>query len=195
MHLTWWAGQYCCSYAMERRSVRCNDGYIREVVGRGAGESIAPIIWDFAPIHYLLNNKIPIYCLPLQYQFSDYLPGFKSGCHRQKIFGLLALKGPPLSVHNNVSACHRQKIFGFERAPSLSLQQCKCLPQAENLWLWKGPSAPLLHSSQSRGLLFQKEKFRQARGGWLKKRFYWLFFRRGWQVEKQLVKVWEGKVN
>ena len=37
--------------------------------GRGA-----PIIWDFAPIHYLLNDKIPIYCLPLQYQFSDYLP-------------------------------------------------------------------------------------------------------------------------
>ena len=58
---------------MERRSVRCNDGYIRKVVGRGAGEAIAPIIWDFAPIHYLLNSKIPIYCLPLQYQFSDYL--------------------------------------------------------------------------------------------------------------------------
>ena len=75
MHLTWWAGGYWCSYAMERRSVRCNDGYIREVVGRGAGEAIVPIIWDFAPIHYLLNNKIPIYCLPLQYQFSDYLPG------------------------------------------------------------------------------------------------------------------------
>ena len=33
-----------------------------------------PIICDFAPIHYLLTDKIPIYCLPLQYQFSDYLP-------------------------------------------------------------------------------------------------------------------------
>ena len=29
----------------------------------------------------------------------------------------LALKEPPLSVYNNVSACRRQKIFGFERAP------------------------------------------------------------------------------
>ena len=37
--------------------------------GRGA-----PIICDFAPINYLLADKIPIYCLPLQYQFSDYLP-------------------------------------------------------------------------------------------------------------------------
>ena len=35
----------------------------------GAGGAFAPpIIWDFAPIHYLLNNKIPIYCLPLQYR-------------------------------------------------------------------------------------------------------------------------------
>ena len=33
-----------------------------------------PIICDFATIHYLLTDKIPIYCLPLQYQFSDYLP-------------------------------------------------------------------------------------------------------------------------
>ena len=31
------------------------------------------MICDFAPIHYLLTDKIPIYCL-LQYQFSDYLP-------------------------------------------------------------------------------------------------------------------------
>ena len=47
----------------------------REVVGGGAGGAIAPpIFWDFAPIHYLLNKKIPIYCLPLQSQFSDYLP-------------------------------------------------------------------------------------------------------------------------
>ena len=61
-------------YVSLLQSVRCNVGYIRKVVGRGAGEAIAPIIWDFAPIHYLLNNKIPIYCLPLQYQFSDYLP-------------------------------------------------------------------------------------------------------------------------
>ena len=37
--------------------------------GRGA-----PIICDFAPINYLLADKIPIYCLPLQYQFSDCLP-------------------------------------------------------------------------------------------------------------------------
>ena len=44
---------------------------IREVVGGGQG---GPIICDFAPIHYLLTDKIPIYCLPLQYQFSDYLP-------------------------------------------------------------------------------------------------------------------------
>ena len=33
-----------------------------------------PIIWDLAPIQYLLNSKIPIYCRPLQCQFSDYLP-------------------------------------------------------------------------------------------------------------------------
>ena len=50
--------------------------FSREVVGGGAGGARAPpIIWDFAPIQYLLNRKIPIYCVPLQYQFSDYLPG------------------------------------------------------------------------------------------------------------------------
>ena len=50
----------------------------REVVGGGAGGARAPpIIWDFAPIQYLLNRKIAIYCVPLQYKFSDYLPASK----------------------------------------------------------------------------------------------------------------------
>ena len=39
----------------------------------GRGARAPPIIWDFAPIHYLLNSKIPIYCLALQCQLPDYL--------------------------------------------------------------------------------------------------------------------------
>ena len=37
-------------------------------------QALIILIWDFAPIHYLLNRKIPIYCVPLQYKFTDYLP-------------------------------------------------------------------------------------------------------------------------
>ena len=44
---------------------------IREVVGGGAG---GPNNLGFWPYNYLVNDKSPIYCLPLQYQFSDYLP-------------------------------------------------------------------------------------------------------------------------
>ena len=42
-------------------------------MGGAGGARTPPIIWDFAPIQYLLNRKIPIYCVPLQYKFSDYL--------------------------------------------------------------------------------------------------------------------------
>ena len=48
------------------------------VTGWAGGARAPPIIWDFAPIQYLLNRKIPIYCVPLQYKFSDYLPEVKT---------------------------------------------------------------------------------------------------------------------
>jgi len=60
-------------------------------VGGPGGHVPPPIIWDFAPIQYLLNRKIPIYCVPLQYKFSDYLPEYVAealhkALHECKIF-------------------------------------------------------------------------------------------------------------
>ena len=55
----------------------------------------------------------------------------------------LALEGPPLSVHNNVSACRRQKIFGFERAPqpfSYIVHNTICACRRHNFFvLFEGP--------------------------------------------------------
>ena len=60
---------------VKARTIEAGIVVVREVVGGGAGGARAPpIIWDFAPIQYLLNRKIPIYCVPLQYKFTDYLP-------------------------------------------------------------------------------------------------------------------------
>ena len=66
-----------CSWLYGYSCVLCCLPESREVVG-GGGAIAPPIFWDFAPIHYLLNKKIPIYCLPLQCQFSDYLPARES---------------------------------------------------------------------------------------------------------------------
>ena len=77
----------------------------REVVGGGAGGARAPpIIWDFAPIQYLLNRKIPIYCVPLQYKFSDYLLDLKYVSNWK--------------ANNNFTLKQMQKLF--------SLMECDC---------------------------------------------------------------------
>ena len=100
----------------------------------------------------------------------------------------LALKEPPLSVYNNVSACRRQKIFGFERAPQplsyivhntisacrrhkffvlfgfegppLSVYNNVSACRRRKIFGFEGaPSASLLHSSQYYKCLLQAEFF------------------------------------
>ena len=90
-------------------------------------------------IAYCWQKMSGLYCFERAPSASLIFHNNISACSRQKFLDLLGFERAPLSVHNNVSACQRQKNFGFERAPTLSLQQCKCLPQAENFWLWKGP--------------------------------------------------------
>ena len=79
----------------------------------------------------------------------------------------LALKEPPLSVYNNVSACRRRKFFGFERGPSASLlrssQYYKCLLQAEFFDLFGFERAPLsVHNNVSACLRQKNFGFERA---------------------------------
>ena len=80
----------------------------REVVG---------IIWNFAPIQYLLNRKIPIHCVPLQYKFSDYLPDMLSVCFDEGLLNPYILK---------YMTCCSRKLWNYWRAWQL-LRESKIL--------------------------------------------------------------------